>query len=420
MIRRILSWSLLSIGLIARAVSAAPTVPSPAKAAPAAEARAEARVEIAVFAMGCFWCGETQFEQQPGVISVISGYCGGAERNPTYEQVSAGVTGHYESVQVTFDPARTSYEKLLDLFWHGIDPTQGDGQFCDLGAQYRSVVFVANEAQRRAAEASKREVAAHGWAQGADRHAHPADRRGSGRPRSTIRTSIATTRSVTAAIASAVAAIGACASCGATRPPSRSSTEPRMTKPPTSGLVGASVLRADPISDARVLHARILRHRQDPRVRVVRGRIVVDRALRQRVDAEVAQARVATARGDERVGVVAVVEEATARVTTVEQHHVIVARRGHRQTNRRVRHATHHATQLVHLERVRDRRIERAGLQAHAHDVRRAAGRVQVDERGADHAPTDAVRLGAVVVARFGTLAHEQDAHASRRHRAAC
>ena len=158
MIRRILSWSLLSIGLIARAVSAAPTVPSPAKAAPAAEARAEARVEIAVFAMGCFWCGETQFEQQPGVISVISGYCGGAERNPTYEQVSAGVTGHYESVQVTFDPARTSYEKLLDLFWHGIDPTQGDGQFCDLGAQYRSVVFVANEAQRRAAEASKREL----------------------------------------------------------------------------------------------------------------------------------------------------------------------------------------------------------------------------------------------------------------------
>ena len=120
------------------------------------------RSEVAVFAMGCFWCGETQFEEQPGVQSVISGFAGGREEHPTYEQVSAGQTGHYESVQVTFDPTRTTYAKLLDLFWHGIDPTQGDGQFCDRGKQYRSVVFVADERQRKLAEASKRAIEAAG------------------------------------------------------------------------------------------------------------------------------------------------------------------------------------------------------------------------------------------------------------------
>jgi peptide-methionine (S)-S-oxide reductase len=121
-----------------------------------------AHVEVATFAMGCFWCGETQFESQPGVLSVISGYAGGREENPTYEQVSEGGTGHYESVQVTFDAARTSYAKLLDLFWHGIDPTQDDGQFCDRGAQYRSVVFVTNEKQRKLAEDSKHAIEAAG------------------------------------------------------------------------------------------------------------------------------------------------------------------------------------------------------------------------------------------------------------------
>ncbi len=152
---RSIAWLLLSC-LLASPVSAATASGSPARKAPQVDTPESSRVAVAVFAMGCFWCGETQFEQQPGVISVISGYCGGAERNPTYEQVSAGVTGHYESVQVTFDPARTSYEKLLDLFWHGIDPTQADGQFCDHGLQYRSAVFVADSTQRRAAEASKR------------------------------------------------------------------------------------------------------------------------------------------------------------------------------------------------------------------------------------------------------------------------
>ncbi len=130
---------------------------TPKPAAPPRPA-AVARTELATFAMGCFWCGETQFEKQPGVKSVISGYTGGPEQHPTYEQVSAGVTGHYESIQVTFDPTVTTYEKMLDLFWHGIDPTQGDGQFCDRGRQYRSVVFFHDARQKRLVEDSRRAI----------------------------------------------------------------------------------------------------------------------------------------------------------------------------------------------------------------------------------------------------------------------
>ena len=144
----------LSLALASVAWSAPATKSSPRPNA--------AHSEVAVFAMGCFWCGETQFEQQPGVLSVISGFAGGREDHPTYEQVSAGETGHYESVQVTFDPTRTNYAKMLDLFWHGIDPTQGDGQFCDRGKQYRSVVFVADERQRNLAEVTKHAIEAAG------------------------------------------------------------------------------------------------------------------------------------------------------------------------------------------------------------------------------------------------------------------
>lgn len=99
---------------------------------------------------------ETAFEGMPGVISVISGYAGGAEKNPTYEQVSAGKTGHRESVQVEYDPRRTSYAKLLAIYWHNIDPTQGDGQFCDRGNQYRSAIWYRTAEERRLAEASER------------------------------------------------------------------------------------------------------------------------------------------------------------------------------------------------------------------------------------------------------------------------
>ena len=117
--------------------------------------RTPPRTARAVFAMGCFWCAETDFEEQPGVLAVVSGYTGGKEQNPTYEQVSNHQTGHYESIEITYDPSQTTYAKLLDLFWHSIDPTQGDGQFCDRGHQYQSVVFAVNADQRREAEASK-------------------------------------------------------------------------------------------------------------------------------------------------------------------------------------------------------------------------------------------------------------------------
>jgi peptide-methionine (S)-S-oxide reductase len=131
--------------------------PPPAHGAKAARTEA-ARPETAVFAMGCFWCAEATFEGRPGVLSVVSGYSGGDEKNPTYEEVSADRTHHRESIEVTFDPAKTTYEKLLDIFWHNIDPTQGDGQFCDHGPQYRAAIFPMSQAQRLAAEASRRKL----------------------------------------------------------------------------------------------------------------------------------------------------------------------------------------------------------------------------------------------------------------------
>jgi peptide-methionine (S)-S-oxide reductase len=112
----------------------------------------------AIFAGGCFWCEETAFEGVPGVISVTSGYTGGQKKDPTYEEVSSGGTGHAESVQVVYDPSKISYEKLLDIFWHNVDPFQANGQFCDHGTQYRSAIFYRDDAQRAAAEASKREL----------------------------------------------------------------------------------------------------------------------------------------------------------------------------------------------------------------------------------------------------------------------
>lgn len=112
----------------------------------------------AIFAGGCFWCEETAFEGLPGVFSVVSGYTGGQKKNPTYEEVSSGGTGHAESVEVAYDPSKISYEKLLEVFWHNVDPTQANGQFCDHGTQYRSAIFYKDESQRKAAEESKRRV----------------------------------------------------------------------------------------------------------------------------------------------------------------------------------------------------------------------------------------------------------------------
>jgi len=121
----------------------------------AAAFAAPANRATAVFAGGCFWCEETAFEGVPGVVAVISGYTGGQVPNPTYEQVSSGVTGHAESVQVIYDPSKIGYEKLLDIFWHNIDHCQANGQFCDHGNQYRSAIFFKDEGERKAAEASK-------------------------------------------------------------------------------------------------------------------------------------------------------------------------------------------------------------------------------------------------------------------------
>lgn len=117
-----------------------------------------AKLDTAIFAGGCFWCMEPPLEKLEGVKEVISGYTGGFKENPTYEEVSAGKTGHVESVQVIYDPAKISYEKLLDVFWRQIDPTDTGGQFVDRGAQYRSVIFCLTPEQKALAEKSREEL----------------------------------------------------------------------------------------------------------------------------------------------------------------------------------------------------------------------------------------------------------------------
>jgi peptide-methionine (S)-S-oxide reductase len=119
---------------------------------------AGAETAIATFAGGCFWCMEPPFEALPGVASATSGYTGGSKADPGYDEVSAGGTGHAEAVEIVYDPSVVSYEKLLEVFWHNIDPTVENRQFCDVGSQYRSAIFVHGAAQRQAAERSKAEV----------------------------------------------------------------------------------------------------------------------------------------------------------------------------------------------------------------------------------------------------------------------
>jgi peptide-methionine (S)-S-oxide reductase len=123
-------------------------------------AAATVKEDQATFAGGCFWCMEPPFDKIDGVLSTTSGYTGGKEKNPTYKQVSAGVTGHAEVVRVTFDANKVSYQKLLDVFWMNIDPTAVDRQFVDRGKQYRSAIFYHNARQQQLAEASKKALAA--------------------------------------------------------------------------------------------------------------------------------------------------------------------------------------------------------------------------------------------------------------------
>jgi peptide-methionine (S)-S-oxide reductase len=115
---------------------------------------------VATFAGGCFWCVESDFDKVKGVLATISGYTGGHVKNPTYHQVSSGTTGHAESVEVVYDPKVVSYSQLLTYYWHHVDPTVKDRQFCDVGNQYRTAIFVHNAEQRKLAEASKKKVAA--------------------------------------------------------------------------------------------------------------------------------------------------------------------------------------------------------------------------------------------------------------------
>jgi peptide-methionine (S)-S-oxide reductase len=110
---------------------------------------------VATFAGGCFWCMEPPFDKLPGVAATISGYTGGTKVNPTYQEVSSGSTGHAEAVQVIYDPKKISYEKLLETYWVNVDPTVKDRQFCDAGTQYRTAIFYNDEAQLKAAQASK-------------------------------------------------------------------------------------------------------------------------------------------------------------------------------------------------------------------------------------------------------------------------
>lgn len=129
---------------------------------PASPSDIPANSAVAVFAGGCFWCTEADFDKVPGVLATTSGYIGGNIDNPTYEQVSAGTTGHIEAVQVHYDPSKTSYAKLLEAYWPTIDPITANAQFCDHGPQYRSAIFYANAEEKAQAEASKAALQASG------------------------------------------------------------------------------------------------------------------------------------------------------------------------------------------------------------------------------------------------------------------
>lgn len=119
-------------------------------------------IELATFAGGCFWCMVTPFDELPGIHGIVSGYAGGTVENPAYEEVKKGNTGHLEVVQITFDSEIFPYERLLELYWQQIDPTDDGGQFHDRGSQYRTAIFYHNEEQRAAAEASKLQIATSG------------------------------------------------------------------------------------------------------------------------------------------------------------------------------------------------------------------------------------------------------------------
>jgi peptide-methionine (S)-S-oxide reductase len=153
--RSFFSRLVVLVGLLGAFPHSAAAAVKPASAMPGKPAHA-------YFAGGCFWSTESAFEGVKGVKSVVSGYTGGTEKNPSYEEVSAGLTGHLESVDITYDPATISYDKLLDIFWHNIDPMQANGQFCDHGRNYHTAIFALDSVQASAARASKKRIEASG------------------------------------------------------------------------------------------------------------------------------------------------------------------------------------------------------------------------------------------------------------------
>ena len=154
-----MKYTILLIGLFLALLAAAVIVgsgsPEKGKALPRPVGTLSGQQELATFAGGCFWCMEHPFDELSGVVSVTSGYTGGHTVNPTYHEVSAGGTGHAEAVQVVYEPSKISYEKLLAVYWHNIDPTVKDRQFCDYGHQYRSAIFYHSEEQHRLARQSR-------------------------------------------------------------------------------------------------------------------------------------------------------------------------------------------------------------------------------------------------------------------------
>ena len=151
--RRVIAAMALAAGTFAAIATWAPAqTAAPAASLPAVTAKA-------TFAGGCFWCVEADFDKVPGVISTTSGYTGGRVANPSYEQVSSKLTGHAEAVEVLYDPSKVTYEQLLQHYWHTIDPTTRDRQFCDSGSPYRTAIFTHGEAQMRAALASREALA---------------------------------------------------------------------------------------------------------------------------------------------------------------------------------------------------------------------------------------------------------------------
>jgi peptide-methionine (S)-S-oxide reductase len=153
---RIMRALLMGLGLMVSSVLLWDALPFYASADSVGQPPADNQtLATATFAGGCFWCMEPPFDHLAGVVATTSGYTGGRQENPTYDQVSAGTTGHVEAVQVTYDPAQVSYEQLLEVFWQNVDPLDDTGQFCDKGSQYRSAIFAATGEEQRLAEQSK-------------------------------------------------------------------------------------------------------------------------------------------------------------------------------------------------------------------------------------------------------------------------